>query len=247
MNIAIVDDVKEARDKLKDCLKEYSDTHNLRYDIRTFEDAESFLKAYRPLQFSIIFMDIYMPGMSGTDAAKIIRKTDTDATLVFLTESMDHMPEAFSLHAYDYISKPADITRISKLMDDIIKQTYESTKSLNFIYDRENMSIPYSDIVVLSSSGHYLEITDKHNKTYKTRMTFSSAESDLKKEKQFLLINRGVIVNMDHILKFEDGICYLGGDINMPVNVRNIKNIEAIWRNYLFSKIRRKSMERSNR
>ena len=185
--------------------------------------------------------------MSGTDAAEIIRKNDTDTTLVFLTESMDHMPEAFSLHAYDYISKPADITRISRLMNDIIRQTNESSKSLSFVYDRENMSIPYSDIVVLSSSGHYLEITDKHNKIYKIRMTFSSVESALSDEKQFLLINRGVMVNMDHIQKFEDGVCYLEGNINMPANVRNIKNIKAIWRNYLFSKVRRRSMERSSR
>lgn len=247
MNIAIVDDVEAERDRLKACLEQYAETNSLRYDIRMFEDAEKLLEDYHPFQYSVIFLDIYMPGMSGTDAAEIIRKDDTDTVLVFLTESMDHMPEAFSLHAYDYIKKPADIERITKLMNDIMKQNAESKKALTFVYDRDNMSIPFSDIVALCSSGHYLDITDKNGKVYTTRMTFANAESKLKGEKRFLLINRGILVNMDYIQGFKDGSCQLNGNISMPANVRNAKNIEEIWHNYLFSKIRNKSMERSAR
>lgn len=247
MNIAIVDDVKEERDRLKSCLEQYAEENSLRYDIRMFENAEELIKNYHPLQYSVIFFDIYMPGMSGTDAAEIIRKDDTDTVLVFLTESMDHMPEAFSLHAYDYIRKPADIDRITKLMNDIMRQNAESKKALTFIYDRDNMSIPFTDIVALCSSGHYLDITDKTGKVYTTRMTFANAEMKLKGETRFLLINRGITVNMDYIQEFKGGSCLLKGGISMPANVRNAKSIEETWHNYLFSKIRNKSMERSAR
>lgn len=247
MNIAIVDDVEEERIRLKTCLDQYAQAKCLQFDIHMFENADSLLKSYRPMLYTVIFLDIFMPGSSGIEAAEAIRKTDKDTTLIFLTESMDHMPEAFSFHAYDYIQKPADLPRISRLMDDIIRQDAVSQKSFAFICDRESMSLPYSDIIALCSSGHYLEIIDKDGKHYKTRTTFNTVQDKLSDEKRFLLINRGAIVNMDHILEFKDGVCCLEDGVSIPANTRKEKDIERIWHNYLFSKVRNRSMERRNR
>lgn len=69
---------------------------------------------------------------------------------------------------------------------------------------------------------------------------------ELENEPRFLLVNRGILVNMDFIQKFQDGMCQLEGGIMMPANVRNSKSIEDIWHNYLFTKIRNRSMERSS-
>ena len=131
-------------------------------------------------------------------------------------------------------------------MDDILKQHEVSNKALTFIYDKENMSIPYSDIVALCSSGHYLEIYSLNGEKYKTRMNFSTINDRIRNETRFLLINRGVIVNMDHIKEFKNGSCYLEGGIMMPSNIRNSKNLESIWHNYLFTKMRQRTMGRGN-
>ena len=247
MNIAIVDDIEEERIRLKTCLEQYAQAKCLQLSVHMFESADSFLEGYRPMLYTVIFMDIFMPGSSGIEAAEAIRKTDKDTTLVFLTESMDHMPEAFSFHAYDYIKKPADLLRITRLMDDIIRRDAASQKSFDFICDKESMSLPYSDIIALCSSGHYLEIIDKNGKSYKTRTTFTTVQDKLQGENRFLLINRGAIVNMDHILEFRDGVCCLEGGASIPANTRKEKEIERIWHNYLFSKVRNRSMERKNR
>ncbi len=245
MNIAVVDDLESEREKLKACLEEYIQSSRIHCHVRVFENADELLENYKPLLYTVIFLDIYMPGRNGIEAANEIRAVDSDTILVFLTDSMEHMPEAFNCHAYDYIQKPAKPERIKKIMDEITRSQTRADKELTFICDRESYSLPYKDIVALCSAGHYLEISDKNGNTYTTRMTFATVSKEFESENRFLLINRGILVNMDYILNFGNGMCHLEGNISMPSNVRNSKNIEEIWHNYLFSKLRRKSMERS--
>ncbi len=55
---------------------------------------------------AVIFMDIYMEGMTGMEShRKHSCAMDSDTLIVFLTASEEHMPDAFRFHAYDYISK----------------------------------------------------------------------------------------------------------------------------------------------
>ena len=93
-----------------------------------FTSGEEILDGYRPYQYSVIFLDIYMDGINGIDTAKKIRETDRDALLVFLTTSEDHMMSAWRIHAYEYILKPVKIEQVFLVMDDIL----ERTTSLDF-------------------------------------------------------------------------------------------------------------------
>ena len=45
--------------------------------------------------FDMVFMDIYMNGISVTETAARMREKDCRCVLIFLTTSMEHMPEAF--------------------------------------------------------------------------------------------------------------------------------------------------------
>ena len=242
MNIAVIDDTMVDRKLLTKTLKDYLSANGLDADISVFENADDFIKDYRPLMYTVVFMDIFMTGMNGVEAAMELRKQDLDTILVFLTSSGEHRPEAFSAHAYDYLQKPVDRKRLFALMDDIMKLRPESGKAFTFLADRTEQSIPFSEITAVRSDGHYLEINDRSGESYRTRLTFSAAEDQLSKDSRFLLVLRGVIVNMDHILSFSDDGCELTGGIKLPINVRNSRRLEQIWKNYLFAKVRRETM-----
>ena len=244
MNIAIVDDAQNEIDNLKSILMDYASIHQLDIKLNCFPSAEKLLADYRPFQYTVIFMDIYMEEMTGIQAAEHIRSVDSDTLLVFLTTSMEHMPDAFRCHAFDYIPKSAGSEQIFRVMDDILKKITVSVPRLTFSSDRKNYSIPYGDIVAIRTSDHYLEITERSGTTYHPRMTFSSVSELLASDNRFLQIIRGVLVNMDYIINFKDGSCYLEGDIHLPINVRNKQKIEQIWKNYVFNKIRHESAER---
>ena len=70
MNIAVVEDDFFAADNLMTCFKKYGETVGMEFNITHFPDAESLLSSYRPSVYSMVFMDIELPGMTGLDAAK---------------------------------------------------------------------------------------------------------------------------------------------------------------------------------
>ena len=78
MRIAIVDDLAAERALLKDRLEQQLHRRNVQADILEYESGETFLEAARKAPFTAAFLDIYMDGMTGMEAAKELRKTDTD-------------------------------------------------------------------------------------------------------------------------------------------------------------------------
>lgn len=106
MRIAIVDDLETERAQLKTRLARQLRLCGAEAELLEFESGESFLAAEKEQRFTAAFLDIYMHGMSGMDAAKELRKTDADCLLVFTTTSTDHALEGFQVRALHYLVKP---------------------------------------------------------------------------------------------------------------------------------------------
>ena len=240
MNIAITDDLPREREKIMRILSEYSASAHIDLDISEYSSAEDFMEDYRPLRYSAVFLDIYMDGMTGIEAARKIRETDKDTIIVFLTTSEDHMPDAFRLHAYEYIVKPVRKEDIFPMMDDILKRTTPvKSPSFSFPVQQGEASVFHDDLVVVKTDAHnYLVVQDKEGNEFLTRMTFAAAGDLLLKDKRFLTVRRGVIVNMAYIQRFDDVLLYLTVGDPIPISVRNRKKLEQIWDNYLVDRMR---------
>ncbi len=240
MNIAVTDDLPKEREKIIRILTDYAASNHMEISVSEYGSAEDFLSDYRPLLYSAVFLDIYMDGLSGIEAAQKIRETDKDTIIIFLTTSEDHMPDAFRLHAYEYIVKPVRKEDLFPVIDDILKKT-TPIKSPSFSFqgqDGEN-SVFYDDLVFVGTDAHnYLVILDKENHEYLTRMTFAAASDLLLKDKRFLPVRRGIIVNMAYIKSFDDRLLNLTVGNPVPISPRNRKKLEQIWDNYLVDRMR---------
>ncbi|MCR4908709.1 MAG: LytTR family DNA-binding domain-containing protein [Lachnospiraceae bacterium] len=241
MNIAIIDDLISETDLLFNTLTEYSASAGNSFCIERFESGEDFLSGYQPYRYSVIFLDIYMKGMSGIEAAVSVRKTDPEVLIVFMTSSSDHMREAFDIHAYQYLIKTEDDEKLRqsviRLMDDIMKKQGAYVPVLSITSEKTNFSIPYSDIVYVKSSNHNVEIMDSRHNIYCPRVTYTVIRGKLSSDSRFLQINRGILVNMDKIRSFAPPTCELEGGISFPVNIREKRLINEIRQNYIFSKM----------
>ena len=242
MNIAVIDDLPEERENIRHILADYAAASRVSLSVSTFSCAEKLLANYRPLQYSAVFLDIYMEGMSGIEAAQKIRETDRDSLIVFLTTSEDHMPEAFRLHAYEYIIKPVDRNDLFLVMDDILRRTTPvEAPRFSFTTSQGDAAVSYDDLVMVGTDAHnYLEVMDKTGSTQQTRMTFQTANDILLKDKRFLLVRRGVIVNMAFIRDFDDCLCHLTSRASIPISSRSRKKLEQVWDNYLMDRMRGK-------
>ncbi len=248
MNIAIIDDVPGEIKEVTALLKQYAALNQMEIEIDRFSCAESFLKKYRPLLFTVIFMDIYMEGMTGIEAAELIRQTDRSAALIFLTTSEEHRADAFRCHAYDYLTKPVRKDSLFRTMDYLLRiKTETGEQTLLFSSNRREYSLPYSEIVCIrteSNGSNYLEIRGTSGNTYRTRMTFSSVSQQLMEDNRFILLQSYVLVNLEHIAQLKENCAVLAGGEQLPFSSRKAKEIRHVWQSYMFANIRDQSYRR---
>lgn len=122
--------------------------------------------------------------------------------------------------SFDYLLKPYEDTRVIKLFSDLMKILEEKEPELEISVSRQRMKIPFGKIHSVTSQNHSVNLTTEDG-VYHSAATFSSMQTCLCEDARFLVCNRGIIVNMDFILKFDkDCIKMLNGTV-FPVRQKD--------------------------
>ena len=115
--ILVVDDEKLMLDFMKDLLLAKQ------MNVVAADNVDDGLKLYKNYQPYIFFLDLNMPKMNGIEFMEKILENDPNVSVIIFTgdAAIDTAVEAMRKGAYDYISKPVDIKKISLVIDRIIK------------------------------------------------------------------------------------------------------------------------------
>lgn len=94
-------------------------------DARGFTLSEEALREVTQNGFlpDVAFLDVEMPGLTGLELAKEIRKKSPDTKIVFVTGYSEYALEAYSLHARGYIMKPATPEKIQEELAELALDT----------------------------------------------------------------------------------------------------------------------------
>ena len=238
MKIALVDDDRSHLQKMEALCQRFAGQRQVQFQISVFSSGSVFLEGFRPGAYDAIFLDIFMGDSHGVDIAKKLRAMDNQFILVFLTSSMDFMPEAFSCHAYEYILKPFDEGRVFRVLQDILSIRPEQQKYCEVTIDRKTVFLLLSQIVSVVTDAHYLEFSLSDGQTLRSRMTASEFLHRIRNDPRFLSVNKGVILNGDYIADFEDNCCVLENGTKFSVRVRDRVRIEEAVRKHIFENLR---------
>lgn len=227
MKIAIIDDQKQDRDNLREEVTAYFSGKDIPLECDLFAGGEEFLFPAEGRQYDLVFLDIFMEEPDGIQTARILRRTDLNALLVFLTSSMEHMADAFDVHAFGYLSKPLDPSALRRILDDAIKLLDQSPPHLEIPVGRQTVSILLSDIRYVVADSNYIEI---HADTqYRSRMSFKKLTGLLGSDGRFFIINRGVLVNLDYIRSMDDLTCRLTDRTALPISRRRTASLKQAY------------------
>ena len=116
--ILVVDDEEIVRQSLLAWFKEDG------YEVDTAENADAALRLFEKGKYSLILLDIKMPGMSGMDLLVKLKEYDPDAIIILITAyaSVSSAVKALKSGAYDYITKPIDPDELSHIVEKALYQ-----------------------------------------------------------------------------------------------------------------------------
>ncbi len=172
------------------------------------------VEAIDALRPELVFLDIQMPGLLGTE---VVRQTRHQPMVIFTTAWSQHATEAFELGALDYLLKPFGADRLARTLERVRQTLGESSATLAIDRFRESQrSGPISRIFVRSgrailpiavdqvswfeADGDYVALHAGRAR-HLVHVALSRLESRLEPTR-FMRIHRTSIVNLDHVRAF---------------------------------------------
>lgn len=198
-------------------------------EMSEFSTAEEFLeRAKAGEEFHILFTDIQMPEMDGIELGREIKRFIPDLYLVFITSYMEYAAESYRLDAYQYILKQDIEVRLPEITAQILEQIEKEHKKfriLGTVADKEK--VYYRNIIFIhkiKGSKYVCYITEK--KQFKERISVEELFQELD-SKEFVLADRGYIVNMRHIEKICGNVIWLSGDHQVEISRNRIPEVKS--------------------
>lgn len=128
----IVDDEYPARQELRHVLSEFP-------QIEVVGEAANGVEArilVEALDYSVLFLDIHMPGMSGLELGEIIKGLEHPPAVVYVTAYDHYAVKAFEVDAIDYLLKPFTEARLQKTVEKL-KKYYAIREEIEVTADEE--------------------------------------------------------------------------------------------------------------
>lgn len=201
MQIAIVDDSRQDAELVEKCLCRFNEETGNTAEIRHYSDAEQFLRS-RSFGFDLVIMDIDMPGMNGVDAARLLRKSDPDAVLMFVTNMPQYALAGYEVEAVDYIIKPVAYQDFALKLRKALRYIHRNRDEKVALQTAEGVvRIPVREITYVESILHYL-IYHTLDRDYRVRQTMGDAENGLR-EFHFARCGKSFLVNLRHVQAVE--------------------------------------------
>lgn len=235
IKIVLVDDAPEDREQLRSLLTDAVQKAGVISEISEFESAEDFLAVFEPENFDLCFLDIYMEGMNGMEAARQIRKLDPELALVFLTSSTDYVYEGYEVQALRYLTKPPIPKKVYAVIDHFLGQTVLKNRRLTVSSGKQNYEIPYGKILYIMSVGNNIELHLKDTCIrLSARHTFTKTTEPLLSDFRFISCARGVVVNLAHVQDLEKDRFLMDNGEPVPISRRQYAAVNDAYIDFQF-------------
>ncbi|NRT13437.1 LytTR family DNA-binding domain-containing protein [Flavobacterium sp. 14A] len=206
----IIDDEELARELLKN----YVSKVDFLEVVGSFENPLEAISILQKETVHIVFLDIQMPEIKGTDFAKLI---PSSTKIIFTTAYSEYALEGFELNAIDYLLKPIAFQRflqaVQKIKAEQAQVIANDTLTIKSGYDF--FKVKLDDITHIESDSEYVNFYS-NGKKIMSYQSLKSLEKTLDPNK-FIRVHRSYIVNKNKVTGLK-GRDLLLSDLIIPVS-----------------------------
>jgi len=243
VTVLVVDDEPIARAGLKAALSGFDWIEV----VGEAADGQSAVQAIDTLKPELVFLDVQMPGLLGTD---VLRHIDHRPFVIFTTAYSQHAVTAFELGAVDYLMKPFGPARLAAAMErvrgavgqpssvDAIERLSGALGGgpITRLFARVGnaiVPIPVDRVSRLEADGDYV-VAHVGGSRHLLHLSLSRLVTRLD-PKRFAQVHRAHVVNLDHVRAFKrDGRGNLEAELNdgtrVPVSRPRAQELRSLGR-----------------
>lgn len=233
MKIAIIDDDVQMCSCLCGCL---NDLLGAAVKIDSYQNGEEFLAKWEPGAYDLVILDIFMPGVTGMEVARKMRKTDREVKIAFSTTSNDFASESYEVNACYYLRKPFGSDRVKAMLDRLDLEEIEKMRAVKL---PDGTSTVLRNIIYVDFALHRVTLHCKEGKNVAVRSNFSEVEPLLCAYPYFFSPTKGVIVNFYEV-EAQNGDTFKMRDGSIiPISRRKAKEALDAYSSFLFRQLRK--------
>ena len=238
IKVAYCDDEVSALNEIRVLLDRYSAEHNQEIGLVAFRSPlELLAEIENGMRPDILFLDVIMPGESGINVAKEIRRYDDIVKIIFLTSSAEYAVESYTVGAYFYQIKPICEEKFFPLMDAVISECDKGQQSSLILRCRSGITrvclekLEYCEVV-----GRTLLFYMENGKVLESSGSLDELCAKLEQHDNFLRPHRSFLVNMEYIRNISYKSITMDNSVEIPIPHGKCSEIKNRYLEYVFNR-----------
>lgn len=235
IRIAVCDDEKNQRQALRDFLKRYFDGKDYDCEVVEYPCGEPLVADYEEnaAAYDLIFLDIFMGGMDGMEAARTVRQRDAGVPIIFLTTSPDYALEGYDVRALGYLVKPLAPEKAAALLDYFLRAEYSGGQKTLLVREGVRVArIAYREILYVESRNSMLLVHTDDGQEHRVYRRLDEVERELAGH-SFLRCNQSFLVNLACVREVEKDCFVLESGVKIPLRRKLAKELRDAYFGYL--------------
>ena len=210
IRIAVAEDDLSWAHQLQTYVDQYARESGKSFEVSLFADGEDLLEQYHG-QFDLVFLDVQMRFLDGMATAELIRRTDPEVIIIFIT---------------NMASTPSEAMRWTRWTTCSSWMRRRERTYITVPIKGGAMKLAVEDITFVESQGHRL-IYHTAEDEYVSAGTIKDAEEKLEGY-HFFRSNKGYLLNLAHVDGIQDDCALVGEHKLLISRSRKAPFLEAL-------------------
>lgn len=227
IEIVLVDDEQLQLDYMQKLIEQAAKSLDIEIDIHQYLSGEAFLFALEDHPtWNLAFLDVEMAELNGMEVARIVREKAMDLELVFATAYAEYAIEGYAVQALDYLLKPIDLDKITRVLNRYLEEQPEEASYLIVDIEGQPSRLNLDDIIYAEANvGEIIIVLE--NQKLEVKMSMSDFEKEI--DERFVSTHRSYLVNLQFVSRLLKKDVALSNGETIPLSRRRAKDVQSAF------------------
>lgn len=222
IRIAVCGRLSAEAQKVERFVEDWALERNEPVQIRRFHTGEELLfETELSGAFSVVFLEMDLPGIGGVETAGRLRKNSRQVSIVFYAGEMRDFRELFPLSPVHFMECSINRRQVLERMDKVLKEQRFFYESFRFCYKHHAYQVNLREVLYFASDRRTVNILLETGKEYLMYGKLDEVEQRLRGSNlSFVRIHQSYLVNERYVEEYHHRMVRLKNRDVLPVSRR---------------------------